>query len=97
MAESSATDRLPFATKFAFGFGQLGEALFMGLTLTFVPIFYNQAVGLSADLVGAALFVGIFADAISDPLVGSISDRWRSNSTVRSRQRFDQRQLHAEA
>ena len=78
MAEASARDKLPFTTKFAFGFGQLGEALFMGLTLTFVPIFYNQAVGLSADLVGAALFVGIFADAISDPLVGSISDRWRS-------------------
>lgn len=70
--------KLPFTTKFAFGFGQLGEALFMGLTLTFAPIFYNQAVGLSADLVGIALFVGIFADAISDPLIGSISDRWRS-------------------
>ncbi len=70
--------KLGFATKFAFGFGQLGEALFLGLTLAFAPIFYNQAVGLSADLVGVALFVGIFADAISDPLVGSISDRWRS-------------------
>ncbi len=70
--------KLPFTTKIAFGFGQLGEALFMGLTLTFAPIFYNQAVGLSAELVGIALFVGIFADAISDPLVGSVSDRWRS-------------------
>ena len=70
--------KLGFGTKFAFGFGQLGDALFMGLTLTFVPIFYNQAVGLSADLVGVALFVGIFSDAISDPLIGSISDRWRS-------------------
>ena len=70
--------KLRMSTKIAFGFGQLGEALFMGLTLAFVPIFYNQAVGLSADLVGVALFVGIFSDAISDPLVGSISDRWRS-------------------
>ncbi len=71
--------KLPFSTKFAFGFGQLGDALFMGLTLTFVPIFYNQAVGLSAELVGVALFIGIFADAISDPVVGSVSDRWRSD------------------
>ena len=70
--------KLRLSTKVAFGFGQLGEALFMGLTIAFVPIFYNQAVGLSAELVGAALFVGIFSDAISDPLIGSISDRWRS-------------------
>lgn len=78
MDKVQGAGKLPFGTKFAFGFGQLGEALFMGLTLTFVPIFYNQAVGLSAEYVGIALFVGIFADAISDPLVGSISDRWRS-------------------
>lgn len=82
VAESShgtnGTQKLPFLTKFAFGFGQLGEALFLGLTLAFIPIFYNQAVGLSAELVGVALFIGIFADAISDPLIGSISDRWRS-------------------
>ncbi len=75
---TSGVEKLGFGTKFAFGFGQLGDALFLGLTLTFAPIFYNQAVGLSADLVGVALFIGIFADAITDPLVGSISDRWRS-------------------
>ena len=78
MATSAGDGKLDFATKFAFGFGQLGEALFLGITLTFVSLFYNQAVGLTMDLVGLALFVGIFADAISDPLVGSISDRWRS-------------------
>lgn len=75
---SAHTGKVGFSTKFAFGFGQIGESLFLGLTLVFVPIFYNQAVGLSAQLVGTALFVGIFADAISDPLIGSISDRWRS-------------------
>ena len=76
--EAVRPKKLGFLTKFTFGFGQLGEALFLGLTLAFAPIFYNQAVGLSAGLVGTALFIGIFADAISDPLIGSISDRWRS-------------------
>lgn len=78
VSSEPAVTKLPFSTKFAFGFGQLGEAMFLGLTLVFVPIFYNQAIGLAAELVGIALFVGIFADAISDPLIGSISDRWRS-------------------
>ena len=78
MSNGGGVEKLGLGTKLAFGFGQLGEALFLGLTLAFAPIFYNQAVGLSADLVGVALFVGIFADAITDPLVGSISDRWRS-------------------
>jgi glycoside/pentoside/hexuronide:cation symporter, GPH family len=42
-----------------------------------VPTFYSETLGLSLAAVGAALlFVRIF-DALIDPLVGLISDRWR--------------------
>jgi glycoside/pentoside/hexuronide:cation symporter, GPH family len=42
-----------------------------------VPTFYSETLGLSLASVGAALlFVRIF-DAVNDPLIGIISDRWQ--------------------
>ena len=61
-------------TKLAFGIGASGEAgtLWMFNALTF--FFYNQILGLPADLAGMAVFIAIFFDAITDPVMGSISD-----------------------
>ena len=41
-------------------------------------LFYQQILGLPAGLAGTALALAIFADAITDPLIGAISDRFRS-------------------
>ena len=41
-------------------------------------IFYNQVVGLSAPLVGAAIMIAMVFDAFLDPIVGQVSDNWRS-------------------
>jgi len=40
--------------------------------------FYNQVVGLSGTLCGLAVTIALVFDAVSDPFVGSLSDRWRS-------------------
>lgn len=45
---------------------------------TFVLLYYNMALGLSAGLVGTALAISLVFDAISDPLVGFASDKFRS-------------------
>ena len=65
-------------TKLAFGVGASGEAgtLWMFNALTF--FFYNQIMGLPAYLAGWAVFIAICFDAITDPAMGSISDRFRS-------------------
>ena len=70
--------KLPFITKVAFGVGSMGEIVFLGMFNTFISIYYNQAIGLSNSLIGTAIMVAILGDAISDPIVGMISDRWRS-------------------
>jgi len=44
----------------------------------FLFFFYSQVVGLSAALTGLALAVALAFDAISSPLVGYMSDNWRS-------------------
>lgn len=50
----------------------------MSTTLTFGALYYNQALRLNVDLVGWALALAVFFDAVSDPAVGALSDRWRS-------------------
>src|SRR3954452_11319629 len=42
-----------------------------------VPTFYSETLGLSLGAVGAALLVVRIMDAVSDPLIGWASDRWR--------------------
>ena len=62
----------------AFGIGATGEGatnwIFAGLTF----FFYNQVLGLSGSLTGLAVLIAIIFDAISDPVIGSISDRFIS-------------------
>ncbi len=70
--------KLPILTKVAFGIGSMGEIVFLGMFNTFISIYYNQAIGLSNSLIGTAIMLAILGDAISDPIVGMISDRWRS-------------------
>jgi GPH family glycoside/pentoside/hexuronide:cation symporter len=44
----------------------------------FLFFFYSQVIGLSAVLTGLALAIALTFDAISNPLVGYLSDNWRS-------------------
>jgi Na+/melibiose symporter-like transporter len=40
--------------------------------------YYNQVLGVSGTLCGIALFIAIAIDAVTDSLMGSLSDSWRS-------------------
>lgn len=42
-----------------------------------VPTFYSETLGLSLAAVGAALLAVRFFDALGDPLIGWLADRWR--------------------
>jgi len=44
----------------------------------FLFFFYSQIIGLSAALTGLALAIALTFDAVSNPLVGYLSDNWRS-------------------
>ncbi|HIG40776.1 MAG TPA: MFS transporter [Gammaproteobacteria bacterium] len=73
---SSSTVSMPI--KLAFGIGASGEAATNWIFNALTFFFYNQVLGLSGTLTAAAVTIGIASDAITDPLMGSISDRWRS-------------------
>ena len=71
-------EQLPLRTRLAYAIGEMGEIVFLGMFNTFIVIYYNQVVGLSNSLIGIAIMLAMIGDAISDPMVGMISDRWRS-------------------
>lgn len=71
-------NRLSPLMKFSFGFGQLSEGIKTSAFSMFLLLFYNQVLGVSGTLCGIALAIAVLFDALSDPLVGNLSDGWRS-------------------
>lgn len=80
MASSDVIDpkTVPTNTRLAFGVGSAAESLSIYTVGAISMLFYNQVLGLDILLAGLVPTISIFSDAISDPLLGSLSDRWRS-------------------
>jgi glycoside/pentoside/hexuronide:cation symporter, GPH family len=72
------TTRLPLRIKIGFGIGDLGGNLFFTAMGFYSLIYLTDTVGVAAALAGAAILVGKFWDAVTDPMMGFISDRTRS-------------------
>ncbi len=70
--------RLSWSTKLLYGVGQISEGLKTGAFGVFLLFYYSQVLGLSPSLTGIAVGIALVFDAITDPLAGSISDRFRS-------------------
>ena len=74
----AASRYLSVGTMFSFGIGEAAGA-FMGMAWGVLLLFYyQQVVGIEAALVGLAIAIAIMVDAITDPLIGTWSDRIRT-------------------
>jgi MFS family permease len=69
---------LRLGTKLAFGVGSAAESLALYTVTSFALIFYNQVLGVPAHLAGLAISASLVFDGITDPIIGSLSDRTRS-------------------
>lgn len=76
----AAADRVPLSIKLLYGIGSVAEGTKTAAFNVFLLFYYNQVLGVPGTLSGAAIFLALCVDAITDPLVGSISDglhsRW---------------------
>jgi len=61
----------------AYGLGQMAEGLKNGSFEVYIFFYYTSVLGLSGTLAGLATFLALFVDAVSDPVVGSLSDQTR--------------------
>lgn len=67
--------KLPSRDIWAYASGEGANSITMNGMGNFAMLFYTQIMGMSPELVGIALFVATFWDAITDPLMGTITDR----------------------
>jgi len=70
--------RATLKTKFFFGLGAMAEGTKAAAFNVFLLFYYNQVLGVSGTLTGAAIFIALLVDAITDPLIGSLSDSFHS-------------------
>lgn len=73
-----AMEQLSRKIKAGYGVGDLGGNLFFTMGGFYFLFYLTDVVGLAAGLAGTALMVGKIWDAITDPVVGYLSDRTRS-------------------
>ena len=82
MAESTGTDRRPLTTFNYISYGAPAAPLSLaGLPLAvYLPVVYadSQGFGLSLGVVGLLLALSRISDVVTDPLIGYLSDRWKT-------------------
>ena len=69
---------VPTRTRLAFGVGASAEYMSLYSLAVLGMLYYNQIQGLSVLLAGLVPTIALLTDAISDPFIGSLSDRFRS-------------------
>lgn len=65
--------------KWSYAVGNVPFSIKEAVYANFVIFYYTQVNGLSGSLAGLAMFISLVWDAISDPIVGSWSDNFRSS------------------
>ncbi len=70
--------RLAWSVKLLYGVGEITVSVKNAALSQFLLFFYVDVVQVAPYLVGAAVFLGRFWDAVTDPVVGYISDTTRS-------------------
>ncbi|MGI9440618.1 MAG: MFS transporter [Parvibaculales bacterium] len=78
MANAGVSKKLDTRTKFFYGLGAAPYGIKDNGFSYFLLIFYSQVLGLSPLLTSAALAIAIVVDALTDPVIGYISDNWHS-------------------
>ena len=64
--------------KLGYGIGQTSAGVKNAAFSIFLFFYYNQVLGLSGSLAGMASLLALIIDAITDPMVGQLSDRFKS-------------------
>lgn len=73
-----AKERLPFSTRCLYGVGSVSEGIKSTAFNSFLLFYYNQVLGLPGTMGGLAILLALAVDAVTDPLMGSISDNFHS-------------------
>lgn len=76
-ASSAPAPRLPLRVQLGYAYADLGVNVVEVVARLYLLIFYTDVVGLRPWLAGLAVALGLVWDAVTDPLMGVVSDRLR--------------------
>ena len=71
---------LTTSVKVAWAIGEIGIAIYVGVTMTFFLFYFTEAHHIAPAIAGVALLIPRLWDGITDPVMGVISDRTRSRA-----------------
>ena len=72
------SQKLSLSIHLAYGVGSMGTGLFSAVPGLLLLYFMTDTLGISAGLAGLAVFIPKIWDVVTDPVMGTISDRTRS-------------------
>ena len=78
MKDHCVQSKLPFISKFAYGMGDVGCNFSWMFVSNFIMIFYTDVFGISMGAVAMLMFFSKFWGAITDPIIGGLSDKTQS-------------------
>jgi GPH family glycoside/pentoside/hexuronide:cation symporter len=78
MLDMDDEQKLPVKVKLGFGIGDLGGNLYFTVIAFWLLNYFTDTVGIAAGMAGIAVAIGKIWDAVTDPLMGYISDRTKS-------------------
>ena len=78
MTESAVTPAIGRGTRLAYGFGATANGVKNAAFSTYLLLYFNQVVGVSAAIVSTAIALTLIVDALADPLLGRLTDVTRS-------------------
>lgn len=70
--------KLTVFTKVSYGIGQMSQGVKDTAFQSFVVFYFSQVMGMPAIMAGFAALIALLVDAITDPLMGDVSDNWHS-------------------
>ncbi|NNL84443.1 MAG: hypothetical protein HKP27_02265 [Myxococcales bacterium] len=70
--------QVPLGLRIAYGVGSVADGAKNAAFNAFLVLYYTTVLGLPGTLSGLAILIALCVDAITDPLVGSVSDHFRS-------------------
>ena len=76
--DSHVDHQVSLGVRIAYGIGSIADGVKNVAFNAFLVLYYTTVLGLPGTLSGLAIFIALCVDAITDPLVGSISDNFRS-------------------
>ena len=59
-------------TRIAYGFGSIADGIKSTAFSTYLLLYFNQVLGVSAGIVSTAIALTLAVDAIADPVIGRV-------------------------